>query len=194
MTKLDILNRAMLKCGLPLAASLDDSDYNAVMVYDTCVEEALRAHPWSFARGYAMLTQVNTAGQHGNRYTYQLPEDYLRMIDCRQDSDQRSPRARDVERSGDYLLCNINPCFLRYTKKVTDVSKWPADIAEAVSALIAVKIAGLSTERMELVPQLLQFYNLQLSLAQAADARELRQSVPDQSQFVTAREMASGNR
>lgn len=189
MTKLDIINNAMLKCGLPLAASLEDADYNAMQVYEVSVDEALSTYAWSFARAHRKLELAENAADFGNRHAYHLPDDYISMIDCRSKGDLRSPKAQEVERAGKYIYCQINPCFLRYTRRVTDPDEWSSSFAEAVSALIAVKICALSAEKIQLQPQLLQAYTLQLSIAQARDARETHTRLPEINPFIDARDV-----
>lgn len=179
MTKLDILNFALLQCGLPLASSLEDMDYNARFAYDTAVLEALRAHHWSFARAYAILEELPNDGAYGNRHVYRLPQDYVRFIDARPSQDLSSPAARELERAGQLLLCNISPCFLRYTRLENNPENWPADFAKAIAYRVASEIAPLSAERMDLKSPLLQSYSLQLSLAQTADSREHKISIPN---------------
>lgn len=180
MTKLDILNFALMQCGLPLASTLEDMDYNARFAFDSAVLEALRAHHWSFARAYAALEEVPNDGSYGNRHVYKLPPDYLRFIDARNNQDMQAPAARDIERAGPYLLCHISPCFLRYTRLENNPENWPADFAKAIALHIASDIAALSAERMDLKTSLLQQYSLQISLAQTADAREHKISLPSQ--------------
>ena len=41
--KLEVINNALMKIGLPLAASLEDCDWNAATVYDLVVEQILRS-------------------------------------------------------------------------------------------------------------------------------------------------------
>lgn len=192
MNKLDIINNAMLKCGLPLSPSLADCDPNALLVYDACVEEALTAHHWSFARAWKTLGETANPAPTGKRYAYILPDDYLALVSVSPFADSRMPQAMEVERAGRLLYCNISPCNLAYTARVTDPGLWPASFAEVVSALIATKIAALSAEKMSMVPQLLQFYQLQLSLAQAADSRESRTRIPQTSPFLETRDSSRG--
>lgn len=181
MTKLDILNFALLQCGLPLAASLNDMDFNATFAFNSAVDEALRSHHWSFARAYALLEEQPNDGQYGNRHVYKLPADYIRYIDARPSQDVQSPAARDMERAGSLLLCNIQPCFLRYTRNENNPENWPADFAKAIAYRIASEIAPLSAERMDLKAPLLQAYSVQIQLAQAADARENKFHLPGNS-------------
>lgn len=44
MTKLDVINNALLKAGLPLAAIQGDEDWNALFVFDKVVGEIMRGY------------------------------------------------------------------------------------------------------------------------------------------------------
>lgn len=177
MTRLDIINNALLKTALPLAASIDDCDWNANFVFDTCAEQALRAHAWGFAQRLASLSRLPDSPPFGFSYAYAMPEDCLRVIDCRPAAELRSPRARFVTQ-GRRVLTNASPCNARYIARDLNPENWPPDFANAVACRIACEIAALSAEKIQLVPQLLQIYQLAIAQAQASDAREETERVP----------------
>ncbi len=54
--KLEVINNALMKIGLPLAASLEDCDWNAATVYDLVVEQILRSFNWGFAGVFTVIT------------------------------------------------------------------------------------------------------------------------------------------
>lgn len=176
MDELTIINKALLRCGLPLAAALQDCDWNAAFVFDTCSKEVLRQFTWSFARKIAAL-QMNASAEHGWRHSYNLPADCLRVVDVHCMSDMRTPKAT-YEIIAGKLCANVSPCYLRYVSSSIPVASYPIDFADAVAARIAVEIASLSTQSMGLAPQLLQSYELSLIKAQATDARENAERVP----------------
>ena len=192
MTKLEIINSSLMKCGLPLAADISEADYNALHVYDSCVETVLRSHAWSFARRYASLERIENTRSFGPRYAYKLPGDFINLIDVRKGANLNAP-CGEHETVGKTLYCNMMPCHARYTARV-GVEEWPADFTDAVATLIAARIAGLSSEKMSLVPQLMQLYTLALQLAQSTDARETRSRVPSDNPFMNARREAGQNR
>lgn len=185
MDKLTLVNKALLKVGLPLAAALNDCDWNAAMVFDAASEEVFRSFTWNFAQKYVSLGQGSAPG-HGYDFSYPLPADCARVIDVHCQHDLRSPRAR---RSvvGKQLYTNVSPCNLRYVSKATPIADWPADFCDAVAARIALEIAPLSTQSASMVPQLMQLYQLALATAQAADARETTERIPHDVNIWAAR-------
>lgn len=174
--QLTIINKALLKCGLPLAAAMNDCDWNASMVYESASHEVFRAYTWGFASRHVTLGQISVPA-FGFAHAYQLPADCARVIDVHCMNDLRSPQARYVVQ-GRTLLANVAPCHLRYVSNAVPVSQWPADFADAVAWRIALEIAPLSAQTMSMTPQLLQGYNLALANAQAMDARECMERVP----------------
>lgn len=176
MNQETIINKAMLRCGLPLTAALEDCDWNAAFIFETSAEEVLRQFTWSFARKITSL-QVATTQIPGWGKTYFLPTDYLRVVDVHACSDMRAPKAR-YELVGNNLCANVSPCILRYVSKTTPVESYPVDFADVVALRIAVEISSLSAQTMGMVPQLTQLYELSLAKAQATDARENADRVP----------------
>lgn len=175
--KLSIINAALMKVGLPLAASLTDCDWNASSIYDTVAAQVLRSFAWGFATRYAVLGRSVQEPAFGFQYAYTLPQECLRVIDVRCGEDLRSPRARFVL-SENLLYANITPCNCRYVARILDPSVWPPDFADAVAARIAAEIANLSAQTMSMTSGLVQLYQLSLAQAQAIDATETTERVP----------------
>lgn len=190
MTKLDVINNALLKAGLPFAATQGDEDWNALFVFDKVVGEILRGYGWGFASKYAALNMDAGAPVHGFKYSYSLPADCIRMIDVHCQTDLRSPKAR-YKIAGRKLLTNASPCYVRYVSddaaKDEEIDSWPMDFMDAVAFRIALEITTLSGENMAVVPQLTQQYQISLGTAQLNDARESMERVPLEGSIQAAR-------
>lgn len=185
MDKLSVINAALMKCGLPLAASLQDADWGASSRFDSVTEQLLRAHAWNFATAYATPGQSGTPA-HGYLYSYPVPADCVRVLDVRAAEDVRAPQAR-FSVVGATLYTNATPCNLRYTKMVTDPADWPADFADAVATRLAAEIAPLSAQSFGLGASLLQLAQLAFQQAQASDAAEHRERLPAGSPYLEVR-------
>lgn len=185
MDKLSIVNAALMKCGLPLAAALQDVDWGASVRFDDVTEQLLRAHPWNFATAYATPAQTGEPA-HGYRYSYALPEDCVRVIDVRPAEDLRAPQAR-FSVVGRQLFTNSSPCNLRYVRRLTDPDFWTADFADAVATRLAAEIAPLSAQSFGLGASLLQMAQLAFQQAQASDAGERRELLPSGSSYIEVR-------
>lgn len=186
MDKLTVIRMALLKCGLPLPDSLADCDFNASLIYDNVVKTVFRAHPWGFATVFTTLPAVAKTPAHGFERAYALPDDCLRFIDVRSSAQIRAPRAQSVL-SGRHVYTNANPCHCRYVRLVEDPADWPPDFTDAVACFLAAQIAALSAEKSSLVAPLLNFYQLALTQAQTADARENSERVDLPSSIYEAR-------
>lgn len=176
MDQLTIINKALLKCGLPLAAAINDCDWNAAFVYDSCARELLRGFSWGFAQNFIAISPGGSPA-HGYQFSYQLPADYLRVVDVHCVHDLRSPKAR-YQIQGRRLLTNVSPCYLRYISSSYGCESWPDDFCDALAARIAVEIAPLSAQTSSMTGQLMQLAQLALANAQATDARECAERVP----------------
>lgn len=185
-TKLSIINAALMKVGLPLAADLSDCDWNAGSIYDAVAEQVLRSFPWGFATRFAVLARDIADPAFGFRHAYAMPPDCLRVVDVRCGEDLRSPRARFVV-SGKLIYANVSPCNARYVARDKDPANWPTDFADAVAARIAAEIANLSAQTMSMTPNLIQLYQLSLAQAQAVDATETTERVPLDESILAAR-------
>lgn len=186
MDKLGVINLALLKVALPLAANLEDCDYNASMIFDNVADQNLKLHAWGFAQKFAILEEARSTPAFGYPYAYLKPADCVRIIDVRQDNDLRAPRAR-MSPEGALVFTTARPCYARYVWRCLDPQYWPADFTDAVACHIACEIAGLSGEKIALVPQLYQLYTVSVSKAMANDAREVTDRVPLDESLYRAR-------
>lgn len=185
-TRLEIINNALMKVGLPLAAAEREEDWNATVVFETIAKQALRSFPWSFATKFAVLTKNTNAPAHGFNFSYSLPTDCLRVVDVRQHNDLRAPKGRFVV-SGKLLYANVDPCNIRYVMSELNPTNWPDDFCDAVSCKIAAEIANLSAQTATMTPGLLQMYQLSLAQAQSIDSTETNERVPLDESILMAR-------
>lgn len=184
MNKLEVINFALMKCGLPLAATLTECDYNAGLIFDNDALIDLESHAWGFAQKFAVLEKAATPPLFGKQFAYLRPNDCVRLIDVRAEKNLRAPKGTFVK-EGEKIYADVNPCYARYVWRCLDPTFWPAYFCDVVAAHIACDIAALSAEKMALVPQLYQLYSASLNRAMANDAREETERVPlDDSLFA----------
>lgn len=186
MDRLGVINRALMKVALPLAATLQDCDWNANLVFEDCTTEVLREHSWSFAQRLAVLEMLPDTPAFGFRYAYKMPEDCVHMTDVRAQGDIRAPKAKMVTQ-GRRVLTNASPCYARYTAKDLDPDNWPSDFTDATACRIAWEIAALSAEKLSLIPSLVQLYQRALNIAMKNDAREETTRVPPDESLYSVR-------
>lgn len=188
MDKLGVINLALLKTGLPLATSLEECDWNASYIFDIVTEQVLRAHSWGFAQRFAQFAKAATPPSFGYGNAYLMPEDCIKVLSVWAVSDVRAPKS-EFRTSGRHVFTNAAPCNGAYVARDLEPENWPPDFTDAVATRIAMEIAGLSAEKMALVPQLMQLYQYSLSQAQHSDSVEGRARMPYNDIFSESREM-----
>ena len=79
-----IVNRALIKLGAQRITSIDDDDKQARIakeLWDTTRDLELSSHPWTFAKSRAELPALAGTPSFGWGFAYQLPTDFLRMVE-----------------------------------------------------------------------------------------------------------------
>lgn len=186
MDKLQIINRALMKTGLPLADNLKDLEWDASVIFDTLARELLRCHSWNFARKLAVLSPAATTPPFGYDYAYAKPSDCLRVVDVRSSLNIRAPRASFMEASG-MILTNARPCNCRYVSAQMNPDAWTPDFADALAATIASEIAGKLAQNMNLADKLTVDAARLLEIAKINDAREYNEHIPPTNRFTDSR-------
>lgn len=135
---IQIANRALQKIGEDRITSLDQNSEGARQVsrcFNSLLGVALEMHPWNFARWRASLTASSLVPNFGFKQMFPLPNDFVALIDC--EIDGWVPR----EIEGGFILCDASaPLKIRYTRLITDPSKFSALFAEALACLIALEM------------------------------------------------------
>lgn len=141
--------------------------------YDQTCDEVLRSHPWNFAGKRLALSRLSNNPIFGWTYQYQLPEDFLRLLQLNAYSATEAPRLYEIE--GDRLLTNEGVAQVRYVARVTDPNLFDALFVEALATKIASKLAQPLTGSRQEASALLQAYERVVApLARSVDAREGR--------------------
>jgi len=137
-SEIDITNIALMELGAEIIRSFSEDNKCArvtKIAYPFCRDVLLSTYMWSFAKKTRELSLLDEESPDWN-YRYALPSDCFVpfYISPRKELDNW-----DIE--GRNLLCNLNPCVLRYTKKVTDTQLFTPPFQDALAAFIKAKIA-----------------------------------------------------
>ena len=145
--QIEIVNRALFKLGaLPLASMGDNNKQARIMsgLWETVRRAELRRHFWSFALRRALLPALSSTPAWGYARAYQLPADFLRIVQVGELS--LSPSAADYRNADDSpyaiegatLLCDeAAPLRIRYIADVPDPGAFDALFVEALAAKLA---------------------------------------------------------
>lgn len=154
--------------------------------YDTARDSLLRKAPWRFAVRLAELSAA-TPPIFGWTYAYALPADCLRPLPLTVNG---APNGAIIQSEviGQRLETDAPaPVRLRYIGRITDVTTYPADFAEALAAALAMKMAHWLTGKTGYQDIALQSYREALNNAVLTDAIDGTIAEPDASHWLAER-------
>lgn len=139
MNSLVIINRGLIKLGVPPIASLSDVSAQALAassIYDEVRKTELATFPWSFALREAVLPEI-VVPEDSKRWTefahtYQLPTDVVRVLGL---TDYSS-----FQLTGDQLHTDSENVHLIYIANV-DEQTWPEYFQKIVAFEFAASVA-----------------------------------------------------
>lgn len=182
-SQIKISNIALSLLGEPLITSLAEETKAARLVdlrYDDVRDAVLRAHPWNCATKRAVLTSLATAPVYGFANAYQLPSDFLRLIE----TDRRTNNFRIEGRT---ILVDYSPVNIKYVYRVTDVAEMDDLLRQCIAARLGAEMALPLTRSSDRMSQLWQQYQNKLSEARFVDAIEAPTDGFQSNEWIDAR-------
>ena len=191
MTETEICNAALGRLGEAPILSLTDTGATAracALHFKMTRDAVLRSHRWNFACKRGALAEMGTAPLFGWDHAYQLPADFLRVVEVNESEDGAgNPWA--VEQ--DQLLTNDDAVNLVYVYRLEDASKFDPLFNEALACKLAEKLAStLRGSSSGTVDFAAEYERIVAPLARRVDANESRGRKgmkPYRSMFVAAR-------
>lgn len=193
-----ICNLALSNLGKDNISALGDAGAEARAArqfYDQTLDTLLQAYPWRFAGKTEALAQITNTEAGKWLYAYQRPNDCLKVrwirpqysVDdpCGQSMQEEIANPYEVE--GEAIFCHLSPAFLRYTRRMTDPTKFSPLFVEALSWHLAVRFAMPLTRDPKQRAEAYQLAQQTLGLAQVADANEVRETSDHDSELVEVR-------
>lgn len=147
MSKIEIVNRALIKLGEPPVSSLNDAAFGKT--YETIYEDVknllLSSYPWRFAVMRKQLAQC--AEKYGERYLYRLPSDFLLLVKVF-GGHGRLAMDTHLEAITRYEIAEqsiVVPCadgvVIEYIRRIDNDAHFPALFREALAAKIAAELS-----------------------------------------------------
>lgn len=170
-TRVSISNLALTTLGADRITALEDNSENArrlTAIYDFCLEDILRAHPWNFAIQRQELAQLSTTPIYEYDYEYQLPSNCLRVIQC---SDGTS-EITDYKIEGRKLLTDGDVVYIKFIAKVEDPNQYTSQFAQLLASRLAAELAYAITNNKSTAEQITALYQQRLQTAKETDAQE----------------------
>lgn len=183
-SQVDIANRALSKLGEARIISLNDDTKNAREIksaFDIVRDAELRAHRWHFTKRRITIPALSTAPAFGWDYQYQLPSDFLQVIQVGyydpivDMSDYRTSGTREWEIEADaVLLSNFEaPLPLRYVARVEDTTRYDATFIEVLACRLAIEVCEALTQSNTKKQSAAEDYKQAMSVAIRSNSIEL---------------------
>ncbi len=112
ITQLEIINRALIKCGANAISSLDENSVAAQIasrIYPSSRDSLLSQYPWRFAMQDIFLNATGNIAPNGDNEFY-LPNDFLRAFQAFAYTGAKNPINYKIR--GNKLYCNSSQCRL----------------------------------------------------------------------------------
>lgn len=148
MSKIEIINRALLKLGEPPVASLNDASFGRVydIIYNDVKDLLLSSYPWRFAVEVRDLPKLEE--KYNGKFMYQLPKECLLVLQvfgtgnvCCGD-EVKCYAGRNYELANNCVVTEVNGgVSAEFVRKLDDDGRFPPLFREAVAAKMAGELA-----------------------------------------------------
>lgn len=142
VSQVDIANRALTKLGAGRIIALDDDSQASntlSSMFDIVRDAELRKNLWHFSKARAQLPALSEVPMFGFSHQYQLPADFLRLIEVNGRRCQPKPQLDgwySIE-AGRILISQSGPLRIRYVRRVEDPTLFDALFVEAFACKLA---------------------------------------------------------
>jgi hypothetical protein len=172
-SKIEIINRALIKLGAdPITSLSDDNKRSKVanIVFEGVLKELLRSHPWNFAVSKAQLASNVATPSFGFYYSYPLPSDCLRVLAIDGGVDEFK-----IENGN--LLTDSFTADILYIKFIDDPNLFDSSFSSLLTIKLAMEMCYSITGSTSLLGALMDEFARAKREAKQIDAQE---GTPDQ--------------
>jgi hypothetical protein len=142
-TRTALANRALAHLGEEGISDIDDTSSAKARICKEfagdVIDEVLRLHRWNCAIGRTALSRLAAPPDHGYAHAYQLPPDFIRLLELNGEQFNGSIGFLEIE-AGKRLLTDEDSAWIRYLKRI-DVPDFDPLLGKAVALALAVEIA-----------------------------------------------------
>lgn len=178
-----VCNRGLQKIGERQIMSLDDKSQQATeckRLYSILRDRIQGEYAWNFCKTRASLPALADAPAFGFSKQFNLPTDFLRLLDVRTSSKWSLEGGKILTDSG-------SPLEIIYVARVTDTTKFSPEFTEVFASLIAVELVEIFTQSNQKKQLLLEQYELQLRKGLATDAKQQHPMEFEEDDWITSR-------
>lgn len=162
-SKIEIVNRALVKIGQNRISSLDENSKGATTVrtvYDQVRDTLMQSYVWNFSKLRIQLAADTAAPLFGFQYRYRLPANTLRVLGLGDDTEPQRNYTSSLhafKHEDEFIYTDVAaPLDLVITQKVEDTGKYPPDFCNLLALDIALDIfydVTKGTERYNTIRQ-----------------------------------------
>ena len=202
ISETSILNMALGRLGAKRISDFDDVSEDSAQTiqcrlhYEQTRDALLRSHWWRFARGRKQLSANATDPDFEYEYAYDLPNDFLRLwIKPFEDNNIGLHNSRyTFSMEGKQLLSDESPLYLRYIKKITDVTVFDPLFVEVLVLQLALKMCMPLSQDKGLYQMLYQEMRDVLNRVRTMDKQETNNiGYNDRGTWNSARQVNGGD-
>ena len=168
-SEVSICNNALRLVGEKPITSLQDATARARLClswYEITRDAFLEEHPWNFTIARASLSRLTDVPSFGFNFAYQLPNDYLRMLDT-------SPIDASFTIENDrQLLTDETTMSIKYIKIVTDPLRFSMNFTMALQTRLALQFTNFITARTGLIDRIAALEDRAVRKAKQLDGQE----------------------
>lgn len=182
-TQLDICNSALIKLGAEPITALTDNNKRAKLClqqYSKSKRKLLYNDPWNFAIQREELSATGDIPVYGFDNTFDLPTDYLRILDL-------EVLSKEWRMEGDTILANDDTIKVRYIAEVEE-SLFSPPFEEALSLHIAYDLSYALVQDKSYRTQLQQEREFALAQARSFNSQEGTPPELTDDSFLVARD------
>ena len=147
MSKVEIVNRALMKLGEPPVSSLNDAVFGRSyeIIYDDIKELLLSSYPWRFSLEIKYLPKLEE--KYGEKYMYKLPSDCLLLVNVFGPNKTDVTGVREYKHQAYEVVNNAIVSFLskgvmaEYVKNIDNDMEFSPLFREALAAKIASELS-----------------------------------------------------
>ena len=188
MSKIEIVNRALMKLGEPPISSLNDAVFGKSyeVIYDDVKRLLLSIYPWRFAVDMQKLNRLDT--KKNDKFLYVMPNDCLLLLKVygNYNSNITYEIHNEYEVLGNYILCDLDDGIkIEYVKNIKEEFFIPL-FREAIAAKLASELAMRIKHSLE-IKQMMEseFFTLIKHAELNNEIMKDIESIPDNSWIVS---------
>ena len=189
-SEVSICRTALLRLGDSSINSLDEQTNRSILcknLYDQARDFIIRRHVWNSCVTRVALAPLATAPPFDYAYQFLLPANCLRVLSVGFADEGLTPWKVEGSTSGRIILCDENPCYLRYVFQNTDPATWDPGLIEAVTDYLTELLAYPITKSLGVVEVMTAKKERDGKVSRSIDGLEDVPETSTDAQFIAAR-------